>query len=79
LSAISGNTASYLYLGSFPLRSTVTFTAFPAMSLIPFAPLLSVIGYLAELRAVRTTACRLLNLRRGRRAKAVLSPQASAY
>jgi hypothetical protein len=24
-----------LYLGSFPLRSTVTFTAFPAMSLIP--------------------------------------------
>src|SRR5260370_3360104 len=41
--------------------------------------LLSVIGYLAELRAVRTTACRLLDLRRGRRAKAVLSPQASAY
>jgi len=25
--AISGNAASYLYLGSFPLRSTVTLTA----------------------------------------------------
>jgi hypothetical protein len=33
-----------LYLGSFPLRSTVTLTALPAMSLIPFAPLLLVIG-----------------------------------
>jgi hypothetical protein len=33
-----------LYLGSFPLRSTVTLTALPAMSLIPFAPLLLVNG-----------------------------------
>jgi hypothetical protein len=36
----------YLYLGSFPLRSTVTLTALPAMSLTPVAPLLLVNGYL---------------------------------